>query len=152
MSEELATGTDFTLANHGLKPAPTEPGSAEPETYGAGIEGALVAANDLTLERGSSETEPVERFLEWKTGSKAGERVDLKAERMSLTTEQAAKTLTEVHRTEDAIEAHSNLSELQREADLARAQLGGPEHVDALPSYRPKRCWKRKSTPRPRPP
>lgn len=132
MSEELATGTDFTLANHGLKPAPTEPGSAEPETYGAGIEGALVAANDLTLERGSSETEPVERFLEWKTGSKAGERVDLKAERMSLTTEQAAKTLTEVHRTEDAIEAHSNLSELQREADLARAQLGGPEHVDGL--------------------
>ena len=56
MSEELATGTDFTLANHGLKPAPTEPESAEPETYGAGIEGVLEAANDLTRERGSSET------------------------------------------------------------------------------------------------
>ena len=71
--------------------------------------------------------EPVERFLEWKTGPKAGQRVDLKAERMSLTPEQAAKTLSEVHRTEDAIEAHANLSELQREVDLARHQVAAAQ-------------------------
>ena len=63
MSEELATGTDFTLANHGLKPAPTEPGlPAEPKRMAPALRAPLMAANDLTRERGSSETEPVERF------------------------------------------------------------------------------------------
>ena len=124
MSEtELPTGHDFVEANHGLKPAPTEPETPEPEQYGGGFEELKRAANDHTAERGPSESEPVERFLEWKTGSKAGQRVDLKAEHMSLTPEQAAKTLSEVHRTEDAIEVHANLSELQREVDLARYQV-----------------------------
>ena len=124
MSEaELATGHEFVEASHGLKPAPTEPTPAEPATYGPGIEGIMDAGNDLTRERGSSETEPVERFLEWKSGSKAGQRVDLKAEGFSLTPEQAAKTLSEIHRTEDAIEAHGNLAKLAAEVDLARAQV-----------------------------
>ena len=125
-TEEL-TGKAGIEASHGLKPAPTEPTPAEPATYGSGIQGVMDAGNDLTRERGSSETEPVERFLEWKTGSKAGQRVDLKAERMSLTPEQAAKTLSEAHRTEDAIEVHANLSELQREVDLARHQVAAAQ-------------------------
>ena len=132
MSEEL-TGHDFVEANHGLKPAPTEPVSAEPATYGPGIQGIMDAGNDLTRERGTSDEPPlVKRNLEWRTGEKAGQTVDLKAERFSLTPEAAAKTLSEAHRTEDAMEVHANLSELQREVDLARAQLAGPEHVDAL--------------------
>ena len=94
MSEDLATGTDFTVANHGLKPAPTEPAPAEPEQYGGGFEELKRASNDLTAERGTPDEPPlVKRILEWRTGDKAGQTVDLKAERMSLTPEQAAKTL-----------------------------------------------------------
>ena len=128
MSEaEPLTGHAAVEQGQGYKPAPTEPTPAEPTTYGSGIQGVMDAGNDLTRERGSSETEPVERFLEWKSGSKAGQRVDLKAERMSLTAEAAAKTLSEVHRTEDAMEAHANLSELQREVDLARHQVAAAQ-------------------------
>ena len=132
MSEtEEPTGSDFTLANAGLTRAPTEPVAAEPATYGPGINGAMDAANDLTRERGSSETEPVERHLEWKTGEKRGQRVDLKKERMSLSVDQAAKTLSEVHRTEDAIEANENLRNLANEVDYARLVTAGVSPSDA---------------------
>lgn len=132
MSDELPTGADFTLASHGLKPAPTEPEFAEPATYGAGIEGVREAANSLSRERtppGSEE--PIERHLEWKSGEKRGQRVNMEAERFSLTPKQAAQTLTEVHRTEDAIEAHANLSALAADVDLTRAHFGVQQPLDA---------------------
>jgi hypothetical protein len=73
LSEELATGHEFVEASHGLKPAPIEPEPAEPSTYGPGIEGVREAANDLSCERQPPDSdEPVERYLEWKIGSKAG--------------------------------------------------------------------------------
>ena len=131
-SEQLPTGKASIEASHGITPAPISPEPAEPSTYGPGIEGVREAANDLSRERQPPDSdEPVERFLEWKSGPKAGQRVDLKAEHMSLTAETAAKTLSEVHRTEDAIEAHTNLSELAREVDLARSQLAGQPPPDA---------------------
>lgn len=133
MSEELATGHDFVEANHGLKPAPTEPEQPEPKTY-SGDRGLIDAANDLTAERGTSEQEPIERHLEWKTGHRAGERVDMKAERFSLSAEQAAKTLSEVHRNEDARDLNPLLNDLAHEVDLARAQASGrPDPVQEAP-------------------
>ena len=130
------TGSDFTLANSGLTKATTESAPAEPATYGPGIKGAMDAANDLTRERGSSETEPVERFLEYKTGSRAGERVDLKKERMSLTPEAAARTLTDVHRAETELELRPQLIDLADAVDDARLSLnadGQPKQPQQTP-------------------
>jgi hypothetical protein len=133
LSEEL-TGHDFVEANHGLKPAPTEPTPAESETFGPGIQGVMDAGNSLTRERGgSTEQEPIERHLEWKSGEKRGQRVDMKAERFSLSPESAAQTLTEVHKAEAEMELRPQLENLAAEVDLARYQVaaGATGHAEA---------------------
>ena len=128
MSEELATGHEFVEASHGLKPAPIEPEPAEPSTYGPGIEGVREAANDLSRERQPPDSdEPVERYLEWKIGSKAGQRVNLKDAGFSLTPETAAQTLSAVHEAERNLELEPHLANLANEVDLARSQLAGQQ-------------------------
>ena len=131
MSEELPTGSDFTLANAGLTPAPIAPETPEPETFGPGIEGVREAANQLSRERPApGSEEPIKRTLEWRTGSRAGQTVDLQKERYSLTPEAAAKTLSQVHREEDAIEANANLQALAADVDATRAWAAGQQQPD----------------------
>ena len=136
MSEtEEATGADFTLANAGLTRAPTEPQAPEPKVYGSGIDEIKRAANDHTAERGwSDEAPPIKRELQWQRGEKAGQIADLKKERMSLTPEAAAKTLTEAHRLDDQAELDPQLRDLAAEVDYARAVNAGAAGLHEQPA------------------
>ena len=119
------------------------PAPDEPKEYARGDAGIVAAANDQTKSRGSTE-DPLDILFD-KRQPEEGKR------KYYDTVEDAAHDLSVYHRNADATQAVENLTELAREVDLARAQVAGPEHVDALARLQAQACTKQKRTPAPNP-
>jgi hypothetical protein len=103
----------------------TEPAAEEPKTYGPGDAGITEAANDLTRSRGHGTETPIDKseYIEKETAS---------GKKYSVSSEQAAKDLSQYHREQAEAAALPDLANLQQEVDLARAVWGpdGRQKID----------------------